>query len=482
MKNQTERKHLEIKRKIINLIRNREHTASLQLFYKFFSKDNPADPEFLESFYLELNRLNMFEFGFRMLAETADWHPNNTELDELRQNSAKLYYDSLILQGNNLLFEREEKAARFSDSLRRSDSLSREKMREENEKILAGIAQKALNSFLKAYELNDESIAALSGLSRCYSILGEQEKYEEIEKLLIEKSPTQKLKEKVEELLEDDSALEDKKKQFFPKEYDIEEFNLLEVRNLFDQKKHEDLIKRVDFLHLSHRISVPMLLLKARSLAELKRFKDCDTTLFEAERQNSHFKELQLTRTDINEIKCRLLIKAAEVYLKKGLEIGPSLGKGHFERARKSLKQALDILPENIDLLDQLYTAQMYLGEEKEAFKTKALIYLINDRYITTFDKETSASLCFIAGFAFSHRPLIVDEFRWFRREFLLGNSPGRLFNALYITHSPYFLKRARRYKSGKMFCQIGLMPILWIIRLIKFIFFSGRFDKYYGQ
>jgi len=477
MKNPTERKHLEIKRKIINLIRNREHSASLQLFYKFFSKDNPAEPEFLESFYLELNRLNMFELGFRMLAETADWHPGNTELEDLRQNSAKLYFDSLLLLGNNLLFDREEKAARFSDSLRRSDSLSREKMREENEKILTGIAQKALNAFLKAYELNDESISALSGLSRCYSVLNEKEKYDEIEKLLIEKSPTEKLKGKVEELLEEETDVNGQKKQFFPKEYDIEEFNLIEVRNLFEQKKYDELIKRVDFLHLSHKINVPMLLMKARSQAELKKFKDSDATLFEAERQNSHFKEFQLTKTDINEIKCRLLIKAAEVYLKKGLEIGPSLGKGHFERARKSLRQALDILPENIDLLDQLYTAQMYLGEEKDAFKTKALIYLLNDRYITSFDKEASASLCFIAGFAFQHQPLIIDEFRWFRREFLLGNNAGRLFNALYVSHSPFLLRRAARYKSGKMFCQIFLMPILWCIRLLKLIFYSGRFD-----
>lgn len=467
--NISERKLLETKRKIITLIRNREHSAALKLFHKVFDAENPAEPEFLESFYLELNRLNMFEIGFRMLAETSTWHPGNEAIKDLRNNSAKLYYDSLILQGNNLLFEREEKASRFHDSLRRSDSMSREKMREENEKILTGIAQKALSAFLKAYELNNNSIAALSGMSRCYGILDEKEKFQETEKLLVDKSPTQKLKEKAEELLQSSSDIIVGSQEFTPREYDIEEFNLIEIRNLFDQKKFADLIKRVDFLHLSHKISVPMLLLKARAQVELRQFKGYEKTIFEADRQNSYFKEVQLVKNDVNEIKYRLLTKAAETYLKKGLEIGPSLGRAHFEKTVKSIAQALDIIPENVDLLDQLYTAQMYLGNEKEAFKTKALIYTLNQTFITTFDRESSSSLCFIASFAFFDDPGTVNEFRWFRREFLLTSNLGKYLNSLYVLHSPRITSCASNFSGSRALFRFLLHPFLYFIRFLKF-------------
>lgn len=465
-----ERKLLETKRKIITLIRNREHTAALNLFYKTFNDKNPAEAEFIESFYLELNRLNMFEIGFRMLAETSIWHADNQAVIDLRNNSAKLYYDSLILLGNNLLFEREEKASHFHDTLRRSDSMSREKMREENEKILKNIIMKALGAFQKAYELNDSSIPALSGLSRCYGFLKDKEKFNEIEKLLIEKSPTIKLQEKVGELLQADSSEPDTNENFTPKEYDIEEFNLIEIRNLLEQKKYRDLINRVDFLHLSHKLSVPMLLLKAKAQAELKEFKAYDKTIFEAERANSHFKEIQLLKNDINEIKYRLLTKAAETYLRKGLEIGPSLGRAHFEKTVKSINQALEIIPENVDLLDQLYTALMYLGKDKEAFKVKASIYILNQTFITSFDRESSSSLCFIASFAFKENPLKIEEFRWFRREVLLPFSAGRAFNSFYVRHSPSVTHLAEHIHGSRAFFRFLLQPLLYIIRLLKFI------------
>ncbi len=459
-----ERRTLETKRKIITLTRNRETPAAIKLFHKFFTDENPADVEFINSFFLELNRLNLFEAGYKILEDTEHWHPDDSEHQTLKESASKLYVDHLVLQGNNYLFEREDTSNRLEDSLRRSDSLSREKMRGENEKILTGITLKALSAFEKANQLQPANLVALSGLKSCFAFLGEKEKLAEVEAAIEARRP---------DLRRLEFPVQEEGEELTPsarlqKEIDVEENSINEIKGLFAQKKFEEVIKEVDRLHLSHRTNVPMLLLKARSLAELRRFKDVEKVMFEAERENTHLFDFKDTRNDLNELKYKLLIKAADFYLGKATAFGPSLGREHFKKARISLQRALSLNPENLDLLDKYYTALKYLGEEEEAFKTKAMIYVLNPRFVTSFDNAGSSSLCFIASYAFAGEPAAIDDFRWFRREFLIGNRVGRMINSLYMRWSPGVVKSLQRFAGARTITRNFLQIPLFIVKMLK--------------
>ncbi len=56
-----EKKILEYKRKVISLMRSREHASALKLYHRSFSAECPADPEFLDSFFIELNKVNIID-------------------------------------------------------------------------------------------------------------------------------------------------------------------------------------------------------------------------------------------------------------------------------------------------------------------------------------------------------------------------------------------------------------------------------------
>lgn len=466
-------KTLEAKRKIITLTRNNGYTDAIKLFHKFFSAENPAEVEFISSFFLELNRLNLFEAGYQLLADTAGWHQGDPDHLVLKENAAKLYVDSLVLSGNNALFEREEKHRQFEESLQRSDALSRERMRAENEKILIVITRRALENFEKAREIEPGNAIALIGIQKCCLYLGETEKLAEVEAAIAKKNQVRQT-----ELFEKQTLEESREtnfSSFVPREVDIEESNFTEVKQLLAQKKYDDLIKKVDFLHLSHKISVPMLLLKIKALTELRRFKEVDTTIFECERQNANFEEVKDEKNNINELKYRLLTKASDIYLKKAVSLGPSLGNGHFQKARVSIQKALELNPENLELLDQLYTTLKYLGKDDEALRTKAAIYTLNKSFSTTFDTGSSSSLCFIASFAYADQPQNVDEFRWFRRELLLSSLFGRYLNSIYVKISPEITTRAAAYPLARPVFRILLSLPLFIVRILKYLMkFNG--------
>ena len=81
-------------------------------------------------------------------------------------------------------------------------------------------------------------------------------------------------------------------------EVDVEDGTLNHVKELLEQKKYDEVVKEVDRLHLSHRVNVLLLLMKAKALAQLRRFKEVDKVIFEAERENSHPFELKDTKND----------------------------------------------------------------------------------------------------------------------------------------------------------------------------------------
>ncbi|PKL48921.1 MAG: hypothetical protein CVV42_07970 [Candidatus Riflebacteria bacterium HGW-Riflebacteria-2] len=464
-----EKKILEYKRKIISLMRSREHSSALKLYHKTFTAESPADPEFLESFYIELNKVNMHEVAFETLQEATAWHPDNEHVEELYKNATGIYFDNLVLHGNNLLFERDDKETKFTESIKKADSLAREKMREENDKILAAIVHKAMETYRKALELREDSVPALSGLMRCHQILGENELVEEINARIEELSPALRSREKSrQELAREAELAEEERKREAARELEMEESAVENIRKLFQEKKYHDVIQQVDELHLSYRTTVPLLLLKARSFAELRRFKAADQTIIEAEQHNRNINEVLEIKNSINETKYGILCKAADVYLHKALELGLSLGEGHFRKAQKCLVKSLEYVPENIDLLDKLYTTQKYLGEREDSYKTKAMIYVLNKKYVTAFDRESSASLCFIASFAYEGEPAIINDFRWFRREFLLTSRAGMALNCLYIRFSPAVTVSAAKFSFSRPLFRTLLYPVRLMIGVLQ--------------
>lgn len=458
----------QVKKLILQQTRSHEHTAALKLFYKTFNKNHPVDPEFLSRFYNELNKLGLVELGFRLLQETSSWHPEDEELQELRATAMKVYFDSLILEGATLLTDREEKENKFIENLKQTGSLAKQKVREENEKLLTNMALKALDVYKKAYDLNKDSLYVLNGLCKCYTALHDDENAEHFAMLAEEKS-TFTLPQEQEEKEDDEKT----KEEFKVIEFDIEEFNVNEVNSFYDQGKYFDVIKRVDFLHLSHKSSVPLLVLKAKAFAKLKKFKLADRTLFEAERYNTHLKLIKESKNDLLEEKFRLLTKAGEVYLTKALELGSGLGQQHFQRACICFEKALVIFPDNIDLLDSLYTCMKYLKKEEQAFRTKALIYRLNPKWIPTADRDVGG-LCFIAGYAYQSQLQFVDQFRWFRREFLLNSHLGRYLNSCYVRNSPKVVTFAKMMRLPPRLFRFLLFPLLKFINVLKIFI-----DKY---
>ncbi len=466
-----EKKILEYKRRIITLMRSREHTSALKLYHKVFSAETPPDPEFLDSFYIDLNRASMYEVAYNILAEATNWHPDDDQVEELYKNAMGVYFDSLVLHGNNLLYERDDKESKFTESIKKADSLAREKMREENDKILATIVQKAMDTYQKALDLNDESIPALSGLMRCHQIQGANELVEELNSRIEELSPSLRSREKNRQELDREAKLaEEEQKRQAARELELEESAIDDIKRLFDEKKYIDVIRQVDELHLSYRTTVTLLLLKARAYVELRRFKMADQILAEAEQHNRNINEVLEVKNNINETKYGILCKAADVYLHKALELGLSLGEGHFRRAQKCIVRALEFVPENLDMLDKLYTTQKYLGQRDESYKTKAMIYLLNKKYVTAFDRESSSSLCFIASYAYCGETQIINEFRWFRREFLLTSKLGMLLNSSYVRISPQITMAASKMRYARLVFRVILYPVRLLIGLLQYL------------
>ena len=452
-------KIVEVKKRILNHIKGRETGPALKLFHKHFNNENPPDPQFVINAYNEFNRIDQIELGFRFVEEIAPWIPEESDVQELRSNALKIYFDSLLVKGNRLLTEREDKANNFHESLKRTDSLSKDKVAEENEKILLHVTTTALESFKRAYEINSDSMGAITGLYRCYKILGDEPNISRFQTILEEKNPLiygSKEQEKAE------------KESISAQEFDIEEFNLNEVKTLYEKNNYVEVISRVDFLHLTHKISVPLLLLKAESLASLKRFKEADKVVFEAEKYSTCIKEVRELKNNLYELKYGLLSNAGSVYLKKALELGPSLGDSHFKKARICLRKALEIFPDNIELLDQQYTVLRYLKQDEEAFKTKALIYLLNNQFIPSFDREGTNTLCFIATYAYEGSIREIEVFRWFRREFLLPYKLGRHLNCCYVKYSSRLTEKLKKADVSPLIFRILLFPVLSGIRLLK--------------
>ena len=83
-------------------------------------------------------------------------------------------------------------------------------------------------------------------------------------------------------------------------------------------------------------------------------------------------------------------------------------------------------------------------------------------------DNQFNQTLCFIATYAFYDQPSIIDEFRWFRREYLLETKLGRRLNSLYVKIS-YPLTKSIQKNNFLRYCfKFILYFPLFVVRLLK--------------
>ncbi len=458
-------KILENKRIVITRTRAKDLDSAMAVFFDTFSIHYPADLEFLNTLYTELSRNNNYDFFYTLLVKIDDWYENNEEYAELRDNVTKLYIDNLVLIGNNNIFERNERLEVIRKNTRRK--IGEDEKNYITDKIVQNLSTKAVEAFEQALALDPENLPALNGAKNCYEFMDNYEKFQEvmttIEEILMRKSSiVQDIeKEKTEKKEPDDEELSQQAFEQFEKDFTI-------ITNLFLDERNDEFLEFYEKMHNPENPYTPLLLLKARVMARLRRFKDSDRLIALAEKENSHFPELNEAKTEIRQLKHGLYQKAATYYLERAMLKGITFGKPDFLKAKEALEKAMRFIDNDITMLDQYHTVLKYLKEDQEAFKTKGIIYSIDPNYTTSFDQELSNRMCFIASFAFENEPYNVDVFRWFRSEYLLNSEFGSRLNTLYMNISPRVVKALTPYPAAAKIAKACLFLPLVIIKKLQ--------------
>ena len=458
-------KTVEFKRKIISLIRNREIKEALKVFHKNFTAEKPAELEFIKNVYVELNRLDLNKENFELLAEIGIWYPDSVEFQEIFENATNTYVGSLILQANNINFQRIEKAKSLEDSLKRADSLTREKMQIENAKQLTALNEKSKELFKLAVSLSPKNLSAYRGWLECCKVSGDKEEEKNVQDIIDSLTPSYK---------NQVAAIKSTKTENQEESKEVPEEPVVDLRGdlekLFNEKKYKELIELVEKNETSNDFPPEGLLLKAKAFVELKQFKAANKALFDAERANTDYHSLKETKEAIGEVKFKLYTKAGSHFLSRAIKLGIPLGIQNFQKAKFCLTKAIEINPDDINVLDMTYSALKYLGENEEAFKIKAAIYSLKSNFKTTYDSSYNQTLCFIATYAFYDKPSIVNDFRWFRREYLLNNRFGREINSLYVCVSSQLTKALDKNNTIREIFRIILYFPFFIIKLLQLI------------
>ena len=452
----------DIEKYILNLIRKKEVKEAFKAFHRYFSDTNPAELEYIKKIYLEISKQNLHEDNYNFLKEISGWYTDNADFDSIVENTTRIYVNSLLLKASNMLYERIVKKKSFDKSLQRHEASIKESLRIQNEKQLSDLLLKSKETYKLAIQLSPNNSQAYKGLIECCKLENNEKEEEEVLKKYNE---IFNQKEKDEKTANDENnAVEATNKNS----------NLSEVfeklSSLYTERKHLELLDEIAELEKNQNMNAELFILKAKALAELKRFKASNIALYHAKQLISSVRELEEAQNAISKIKFDLCMKAGNRYLKKGVQMGATLGKRNFELSMIYFNKAFSINPDNLDLLDNTYTALKYLDDKEKALKIKGFIYSLDPKFITSYEQQFNKTLCFIATFAYKEHPYIVNEFRWFRREFLLNNKIGKRINSLYVLISPRITKLANDNKYLKLLFQIILFLPLIAVELLKLI------------
>lgn len=446
--------------KVLFFLGKNNHKDALEAFFSFFSQKAPCEKDFVIQILSELNRLRNFEKVFETINNVSQWFPNDPDLVKAEKRTKKNYYFFLCEKANKVINTAHERKARFESEASTLDKLYKEKLMVENQKAVKAFFLEALKIFQKAHELHPDGFEALFGLSNCFKQIGDNESAKRVEEVLSELSKTEspEIAHREEEV---DPTLALKEDLEVPREFDLSPLEIL-----FEEKKYDKVLEAIDQILMRNEEFVPALVLKAKIHLQRKEFivaENCIDRGIKFEPNNLFLHDFRL---DFLDHKFKLLTRGGTQFLKKGIQLGPTLGNSNFQKAINCFESALRITAGDSIILDHLYTALMYVDEKEKAKAVKQEILIYSPGFETTFDKHRHRSMCFIVQCAFPGEENIIRDFRRFRNFHLLHFPGGIPLNSLYHRVSPR-LVRALRKKQFLVFLIRQILNVVW--NIIKF-------------
>ncbi|HOY67320.1 MAG TPA: hypothetical protein PLP29_10550 [Candidatus Ozemobacteraceae bacterium] len=448
---------------ILTAFRDRDHDVGLDLFKKLYHQGNLPEIAFVKKCFTELNRHGANEEGYELLHLVSTWLPHNAEVAASLELARKIFYDSLVALSGSKIQTARQKAQMFAEHNTGLDTLARNRLEAENKRTIQELFDKALEILERARSLIPDGLPAYTSLLRCYKYLEDEEKTAETQRIIDRLNETGRLPV---------GSIEDDELPPILSAADLEpatpplnpEVELKKIGDSLREREFDTALTSVERLLIQEPRLIEAMHFKVRILTEKHLFHPAAQTLrraFEIDLHNEKTKQLQI---DFLETKLKALTHGAEVFLKKGLKLGPSLGRDQFIKAQKLLEQAVVIAPDEISLLDQLYTCYMYLNDEPHAALIRRDILAINPDYVTTIARLRASSLCFLAGFAYDEAPEALEPFRRLRRR-LLTRTAGRLFVTWYVRLSPILVETALRLRVPRGLVRCALYPVLAVTR-----------------
>lgn len=461
-----------IENKILQLLIKKNISEAINIFKRSFSHEKPPTFDFIQKCYIELNKLGKNYETYQFMLMANEFVPKHPEIQRLFELARKVYYDSLIVEGNKILDNIKQKMSIFFETIQRADTLTKDKLEKENKRLIEEMYQQAIGIFKKAHEVWPRAISSLSGLYKCYKELGKNEEAkkiaQEIEKIYkfheVKFEEDEEKSAEIEQLVEFDDQLESKVSEI-RKDFVVLEDLKIEIERIekmISENKLNEASLALDILLLGNQKFVPALLLKAK-IHELKsEFNQAQKLLEKAEKIEPTNELIKKTKLEFLEKKYKLLQIAIDNYFSQAIKLGSLLGRNYFEKALICINQALEICPSDLDLLDKKYTCLIYLNRENEAQAIRRNIYLLDHNYSTYFEREYNKSFCFIASLCYPNNKTAIEDFKTLRREVFFKFSWGKKFINLYYAFSPKLVEIANK------------RPIL--ILALKFIIIPFRF------
>jgi len=450
---------------IYTRFRDREDQAGLELFKLLYGPGKLPDPAYVNKCFTELNRHGSHECAFELLTLVTTWLPNNAQLAENFELAKKLYYDNLIAQGSNSVQTARQKAQMFAERNTGVDTLARTRLDAENKRTVEELLDSAVSTLERARSLIPESIPAYSGLLRCYKYLGNSKKVTETQRIIDRLASTGRLP--VGSIENDELPPISQAADFSSAPPPLNpEIELERIHNLLRERDFDTALTSVERLLIQEPRLIEALHIKVRILTEKKMYHPANSILkraFEIDPNNDTTKQLHI---DFLETKLKALSHGADIFLKKAMKLGPSLGRDYFRRAAKLLQKSIVIAPDELSLLDQLYTCYMYLGDERQAALIRRDIALVNPNYVTTIARLRRSSLCFLAGYAYDEATESLEPFRRIRRR-LIKRKAGQYFVTWYSRISPILVETAKALCIPPLLFRVLLFPVLETARRV---------------
>lgn len=445
-------------REIVGLLRGRNYRSGIELFRSAFSAKCLPTSDFMARCLEELNPQEFPEPSYELMLLVTDWTRQTREYEEKFEEIKRIFYDKLVTKASLSLQNAKQKAQSFAEHSQAADTLTRTKLEEENQRTIQELLDSTRMDFEKACGLLPDSVSAYYGLLRYYQQIENKEKVAETRQIIKKIETTGKCHDIVEIDIPELPAVEIPDIPSPPKLNP--EYELQQIEALFNNHDDDSALTSIERLLIQEPDLLAAVQLKIRILTAKRQFHPAKAALRHAFKLDPSNQTTRNIQVDFLETKLKTLSRIAGIFLNKALKLGPSLGCDYFRRACKLLEQAVVIAPDDMALLDQLYTCYMYLGEEQRAAVIRRDIAQYNPNYVTTVARLKNSSLCFLAGYAYDEAPESLEPFRRVRRN-LLRTPAGRHLVTWYVRLSPILVESSRRLHIPKALYRILLFPLL---------------------